>query len=113
MMEEKVKPDQHQLGGGDEMFSVISDMEGTNVEFQRVAHLIQIYGEQLEEELSILELEKSGLAAYFMIRFAALRSLLETIEIHMDGALKESQKNVDTGYDILRVARREKVEGVE
>ena len=66
-----------------DMYDLLSDLSDSNVEIMRARNILYLFGEQLDDELEVLQKEKQMAIDYFMNRYRLLRSLLDAIEIQL------------------------------
>lgn len=84
------------------LFSVLSNLEGNAVDFERIEHLLQVYDEFLEDELQMIQKSSDPHAYHFMRRFHLLRAQLDSIQLQMHCTIKEMFAAIDIGYSIDR-----------
>ena len=85
-----------------DLFSVISDLEGKTVEFERVQDLTQVYQEFLENEIESLYKSQDPYTQHFLKRFHLLMAQLDSIQFQTRKILSEMVVAVNAGYDICK-----------
>ena len=87
------------------MFAVLSEMEYSFIEIERVRDMLLIYDEWMEKELESFGTVHSDLLRQFPSRYKMLHSLMDAIQIQIKATLEVMEKNLEAGYDISRSCR--------
>lgn len=85
-----------------DLFSVLSDLEGNTIEFERVQYLTQVYQEFLENEIESLYKSHDPYTQHFLKRSSLLMAQLDSIQIQTRKILSEMVVAVNAGYDIYK-----------
>lgn len=94
-----------------DFYQVLSAIDKNVAELGRARDLLQLFDEQLSENIDILSKGEPWAASYFVDRFRLLRSLLDTIMIQLMDSIGSATETLDEGLAIARKNREIENEG--
>lgn len=90
------------MSGKKEIASVLADLDRNTTELCDIKNLLQLFDENLWEEVGYINPAEPWTADQFKGRFELLYSTLTVFSIRLSDVLKEMRVSVDLGYEIIR-----------
>ena len=87
------------------LFDICTELENTHVALYQINNMLRIFDEHIEDEIDFLKRNSDGYTQHFVSRYDMLRSLMEVMQINLNGAIEEMRQQIDLAYEVDRKAK--------
>lgn len=87
------------------LWGIGTELDDIHAQLHQVRNMLYIYEEHIEGEFDFLKRCNDGYVQHFLKRYDMLRSVMEVMQLHLNGAIESMRLQIDAVYDADRKAR--------